>query len=46
MRFIATSDLYADGKTNILIDVGLHLDLLDNKIFGHNSLSSFKQLSY
>jgi len=46
LRFVTTADLYTDGKTNILIGVGLHSDFFDNKKFGHNSLSSIKHLSY
>jgi hypothetical protein len=46
IRFIATSDLYTDGETNVLIGVGLHPKLFDKAIFGHNSLPSFSKLSY
>jgi len=46
IRFIATSDLYTDGKINILIGVGIHSKLFDKAIFGHNSLASIKKLSY
>jgi len=46
IRFIATSDLYTDGKSNILIGVGPHSELLDKQLFRHNSVPSFKRFSY
>ena len=46
IRFIATSELYKDGETNVLISVGIHSDLFDKAIFYHNSLPSFNKLSY
>ena len=46
IRFIATSELYKDGQTNVLIGVGIHSDLFDTDIFGHNSLPSIQKLSY
>jgi len=46
IRFIATSDLYTDGETDVLIGVGIHSDLFDKDIFGRNRLPSLKKLSY
>jgi len=46
IRFIATSVIYTDGKTNVLIGVGPYSDLFDINLFGHNSLPSIKKLSY
>jgi len=45
IRFIATSDLYTDGETNVLIGIGIHSDLFDKDIFGYNSLPSIKKVS-